>query len=149
MVAFTDSAEDAFGKVMSWPDTLMPLAYELCTDQEMGGEGMEAKFKLAELIVGSYWGEKAAENARANWTATFSKGETPENILEIKADEQNFLSDTLIGQGIIASKNEWRRLVNDGAVSMDGEKITNLLAQAKSGTYRIGKHRFLKISTNT
>ncbi|OGN33696.1 MAG: hypothetical protein A3I39_00955 [Candidatus Yanofskybacteria bacterium RIFCSPLOWO2_02_FULL_47_9b] len=110
---------------------------------------MEAKFKLAELIVGSYWGEKAAENARANWTATFSKGETPENILEIKADEQNFLSDTLIGQGIIASKNEWRRLVNDGAVSMDGEKITNLLAQAKSGTYRIGKHRFLKISTNT
>jgi len=150
MVAFTDTAEDAFGKVMSWPDTLMPLAYELCTDEEMKSEGKEAKLHLAEMIIGNYWGVDAASSSKENWQNTFSKGETPENITEVNATAGDLLADILLAQKLIESKNEWRRLVSEGAVSIDGEKVNDPVAKIeKSGVVRVGKHRFIKISTNT
>ena len=150
MVAFTDTAEDAFGKVMSWPDTLMPLAYELCTDEEMKSEGKEAKLHLAEMIIGNYWGVDAASSSKENWQNTFSKGETPENITEVNATAGDLLADILLAQKLIESKNEWRRLVSEGAVSIDGEKVNDPVAKIeKSGVVRVGKHRFIQISTNT
>src|SRR3989344_559043 len=146
MVSFLDTPTDAFGKIMSWPDTLMPLGYELCTDVDMPGtEPMESKLSLAENIVSSYWGKIIATKARQDFSTTFSKGEMPENILEIKSNPEQLLSDFLLEQKLVASKNEFRRLVTEGAISIDGEKISDYNFQAKNGVVRVGKHRFIKI----
>ena len=146
MVAFTDAPQDAFGKIMSWPDTFMPLAYELCTDIDMPdkAEPMEAKLKLAELIVASYWGSGEAESARQAWTTTFSKGETPADIKEVRATGES-LAEILLGEKLVASKNEFRRLIDEGAISIDGEKVAEYNTTPKAGVVRIGKHRFLKL----
>jgi len=147
MVAFTDEPTDAFGKIMSWPDTLMPLAYELCTDQDFKqGDPKEDKLHLAELIVGGYWGNDEAKRARENWEETFSKGGTPENILEFKMQDGELLSDLLLRAKTVSSKGEFRRLVNEGAISIDGTKVTEPNQLAHKGTVRVGKHRFIEIT---
>jgi len=150
MVAFTDSASDAFGKIMSWPDSLMPLAYELCTDLEMPKrDPKESKLTLAKAIIASYWGSKLADEAQESWTSTFSKGEIPEDVREVTMPSGQLLADILLAEGLIASKTEWRRLVNEGAVSIGSEKVNDEKFKIeKSSVVRVGKHRFLKIVIN-
>jgi len=147
MVAFTDTPADAFGKIMSWPDTLMPLAYELCTNMSVPAtEPMEAKLILAESIVGSFWGSEGGVKARENFSNTFSKKEIPDNVTEISVNEGDSLGDILLSQKLVSSKSEFRRLINEGAISLDGEKINDVgLKITKSSIAKIGKHRFLKI----
>ncbi len=145
MVAFTDTASDAFGKIMSWPDTLMPLAYELCTDIDYTeGNPMESKLKLAEEVVGSYWGREFASKARENFTQTFSKGEVADDVKEVK-ETGTKLSNVLLAEGLIKSGADFRRLVDEGAIYRDGVKITSYTELDVPGVYKIGKHRFLKI----
>lgn len=146
MVAFTDKPEDAFGKIMSWPDTLMPLAYEVCTDEDVTtGDPKEAKLNLAKNIVASYWGMDDAKKSQENWENTFSKGGVPEDIPEVDTKSGTLLVDALLANKIVESKSEFRRLIKEGAVSHDGAKITEADVETKNGVYRIGKHRFLKI----
>ncbi len=170
VINITDEPNDMFGKLMSLKDELTPKYFLLCTDvslPEIERMKMEtasgklnprdAKLSLGEEIVKIYHGEKSARKAKENFLATFSEGKLPEDIKEFKAEKGVLLSDCLLSAGLIASKNEWRRLVGEGAVSIlasdgqskQGQKITDPNFKiGASAVFKIGKHRFLKISAN-
>ncbi len=153
MVAFTDTPKDIFGKVMSWPDTLMLPAFELLTNESLheaekiiASEPKVAKMKLAGLIVEMVSGKENVDAAQEHWVNAFSKGEMPADVREVTMPVGHLLGDILQAEGLVSSKTEWRRLVGEGAVSFEGEKVTDEKARVeKSGTAKVGKHRFLKV----
>ncbi|MDO8659390.1 MAG: tyrosine--tRNA ligase [Candidatus Parcubacteria bacterium] len=153
MVTLEDSGDNMFGKIMSWPDTLVPLAFEICTRvslseiNKINQNPRDLKIKLAHEIVKTYHDEKSAQKAQENFVNTFSKGGVPENVLEISAEEGTKLMDALLDAKIVESKTEFRRLVSEGAVTnMDtNEKVSDVDTKAFKAVYKIGKHRFIKI----
>lgn len=154
MVTLEDSADKMFGKIMSWPDTLMPLAFEICTRVPMSEvekikqiNPRDQKIRLAFEIVKIYHGDKDAKKSEENFVNTFAKGGVPENVLEVSLRDDMKLVDVLLSEKIISSKTEFRRLIEEGAITdMDkNEKVKNVEVKASKTVYKIGKHRFIKI----
>ncbi len=161
MVSFEDKPNEMFGKVMSWTDSLILKGFELCTDVSLeqikdfekqmqdGVNPKDFKMKLAEEIVKIYHGEKKAKEAQENFVNTFQKKEIPDDIEEVKHKTGELMVDVLFENKIVASKSEWRRLVDEGAVKRliehSEEKITDFKIMAIPGVYKIGKRRFIKI----
>lgn len=109
----------------------------------------DLKARLAKEIVTSYHSAEAAQKAEENFINTFAKGGVPDDIEEVEAERGKLLVDIAIEKNIVASKSEWRRLIDEGAISMlDTEiKITDPFAKAdKAGVYKIGKRRFFKLT---
>ncbi|OHA19012.1 MAG: tyrosine--tRNA ligase [Candidatus Taylorbacteria bacterium RIFCSPHIGHO2_02_FULL_47_18] len=159
MVAITDSPADMFGKVMSWPDSMILIGFELCTRVSLneieeiksalsrGENPKDAKTRLAFEIVALLKGKEDAEKAHSEFAAAFSDGK-PKEFVEIKISSAQTLSDALIEKKIVESKTELRRLIADGAITSvaTGEKtVESFLKNPPAGEYRIGKHRFIKI----
>ena len=105
------------------------------------------KMLLAKELVTIYYNKKKAQEAEENWEKTFSQREIPEDVLEIKADHQDLFVNILLKNKIISSKTEFRRLINEGAITNleTKEKIKDFSSKIMPGTYRIGKKRFIKI----
>lgn len=162
-IGITEEPNSMFGKVMSIPDTSIRSYFELCTDVSMAEikqmeKNMQAsaenprdlKLRLAEEIVKIYHGENEAQKAKEYFVSTFSKKETPADILEIKIEE-DFISllDFIVLSGNAKSKSEARRKVEQGGVEMDGQKIEDwkiVLDKSKNNsTLKIGKFGFVKI----
>ena len=159
MVAITDSPADMFGKVMSWPDSMILIGFELCTRVSLneieeiksalsrGENPKDAKTRLAFEIVALLKGKEDAEKAHSEFAAAFSDGK-PKEFVEIKISGAHSLADALIEKKIIESKTEIRRLIAEGAITSvaTGEKMgESFLKNPQAGEYRIGKHRFIKI----
>ena len=159
MVAITDSPADMFGKVMSWPDSMILIGFELCTRVSLneieeiksalsrGENPKDAKTRLAFEIVALLKGKEDAEKAHSEFAAAFSDGK-PKEFVEIKISSAQTLSDALIEKKIVESKTELRRLIADSAITSvaTGEKtVESFLKNPPAGEYRIGKHRFIKI----
>ncbi len=165
-VSLDESPQEMFGKIMSWPDGMILPAFELCTVVsfaeiaeiknvlEKGGNPKDVKEMLAEAVVSLYHGSPKAAEVREAFESTFSEGRIPTDAKEFKTESGAFLSDCLFYAGVIASKTEWRRLVGEKAVSRispDGglEKILDFNFKIDTpAVFKIGKHRFLKISLN-
>lgn len=158
VIAINDAPNDMYGKVMAVRDELVLKYFKLCTDVSVeelnsferdldsGKNPKEIKMRLARELVTIYHGEALAQQAEKNFEATFAKGGAPEDVDTLTVAEGALLIDVLVSNGVVSSKTDFRRLVKEGAVSLvDGEKITDVNAQAVSGTYRIGKKRFVKI----
>ncbi len=159
MAAFSDAPGEMFGKVMSWSDSMIIPGFELCTtiplaeveamkrELEGGTNPKEIKLKLAEAIVSLLYSGAEAKKTRISFDATFTAREAPRDVQVIRATEHELLIDVVVKTGIVISKSEFRRLLEDGAISQyeSGEKIIADTFPAKKGTYRIGKHRFVKI----
>lgn len=160
MLTLTDSANEMFGKIMSWTDGLIIPGFELCTDvsleeidqiklgMEKGENPRDFKIKLAKEIVTFYHSKEAAEDALNNFINTFKKGGIPGDTLEIKVNSNTELVNIDFPEDIFKSKNELRRLVTDGSVSDidSGEKITDPYFKiSKDINLKIGKRRFVKI----
>ena len=155
MVTLADTSEDMFGKVMSWPDSLMSLAFEICTrmplddiEKAIKGNPKEAKMRLAREIVKIYHGEKAAGKAKENFINTFQKKEIPKEIPKIKLNEGEKLMEALVREKILGSKNDFRRLILEGAVLdlVSQNKITDPnLVPKKGSKFKIGKKKFIEI----
>lgn len=153
MVTLEDSPENMFGKVMSWPDSLMSLAFEICTRvplselDSVNTNPRDLKIKLASEIVKIFHGEKKAKEAEESFVNTFQKGGIPKDIEEIKGSGS--LGVILVLKRIVTSMSEWRRLIEEGAVKKineEGEeKILDFKVEAIPGVYKIGKKRFVKI----
>ncbi|MEK7207954.1 MAG: tyrosine--tRNA ligase [Patescibacteria group bacterium] len=156
MVAFSDAPSDAFGKIMSWPDSMILSGFELCTTvptseiEEVqrkltgGTNPKDLKLELAEKIVSLLQGDIEAKKARAQFNAAFSEGK-PEEFVDVSGAG---IALSLIERGVVESKSELRRLISEGAITnLDtGEKIgEEFLTTALAGKYRIGKHRFIEI----
>ena len=150
-VGINEPARDMFGKLMSISDELMWKYYELLTDEDMEVvkklHPKEAKARLAENIIAGYHSKDKAANARLEFERVFSQKEIPQDMPIYKlSGEKNNIIDILITSGIVNSKNEARRLIVQGGVSLDGERIDKEDALIdKEGIIKAGKRRFLKI----
>ncbi|MDP1853570.1 MAG: tyrosine--tRNA ligase [Candidatus Omnitrophota bacterium] len=161
-VGIQDEPSDMFGKIMSIADVLMIRYYELLTDEDLEAvkklHPMEAKKKLSGLIVEQYWGKHKREQAKLEFEKVFQKGDFKEvevktfvkdvngvSLLDLIDDTQVNLKILLVLKG----KNDFRRLVAQGAVKVNGEKITdvNFLIKADGTEHQIqaGPKRFAKI----
>lgn len=161
-IAINDAPSEMFGKVMSVPDTLIEEYFKLCTDVDLkevegliqsisqGENPKNIKMRLAEEIVKIYWGNKAAESARASFDSTFSKGEFPLDAQIIEANEGDKICDVLVEREIISSKTEFRRLCESGAVTIyPDQKITepNTVLEKGELKIKIGKKIFIVLKT--
>ena len=160
MVALSDSPDEMFGKIMSWSDGLIISSFELCTNVPMSeinqftklleqGEinPRDLKMRLAKEIITIIHNENKAKVAEQNFIKTFQKKEVPDQIKKVKAGANDLLIDVLLNNKVIQSKTEFRRLINEGAISIidKEEKITQVDELARPAVYRIGKKRFIQI----
>lgn len=159
-VGVTDAPADMYGKIMSIPDAAIPEYLELATYSDLATvalvrDGLASgtlhpkneKMRVARQIVEIYHGREKAEEAERAFESVFAKGEIPEDIRTISVAKGTPLSDALSSEKMVASKSEFRRLIDEGAIGeVDGERITDpFMAIERAMTLRIGKKRFLKI----
>jgi tyrosyl-tRNA synthetase len=151
-IGVDESPKEIFGKVMSISDVLMYRYYELLTDLDVAEartlHPKIAKLNLAEDIVRQFHSLALARQERDAFEKVFSNKETPEDISTfcIAAGEAKDLVDVLVSQKLADSKNEARRLIKQGAVSFEGEKISDERWSLKPGILKVGKRRFLKLT---
>jgi tyrosyl-tRNA synthetase len=145
---------EMFGAIMSQPDEMIEILFKNCTRVSLKEipnilkDPLQAKKKVAKEIIRLIFNsDKKALEAEKEWENIFSKKETPEDLQEIKTKKEELLIDVLLENNIVASRNEFRRLVEAGAISMieTEEKIKDYKHLAFTGVYRIGKKRFCKI----
>jgi tyrosyl-tRNA synthetase len=151
-IALSDTPKDIFGKTMSISDELMYKYYELLTEQDLAAvkklHPKEAKEKLARELTERFHGAAAGKKACEEFNCLFAKKENPEEMEEYCTEACEIqLSDLLLDAGLVASKNEARRLMEQGGVKMDGEKIPadKKLSLKKACVMQVGKRKFKKI----
>lgn len=156
MLSFLDTPDDKFAKVMSWSDGMIMPGFELLTDVDLeiikdrlykGENPRDIKMDLALNIVSFYHSEDLANKAKNNWEIQFSKGEIPENIQEYHLLEPTSITDILVDAGITSSRNESRRKIDEGAVKLNEEKVSEYDFKISSGEGQILKlgRKILKI----
>jgi tyrosyl-tRNA synthetase len=163
MSALSDTAEQMYGSVMSWNDSLMISSFELCTNIPMSEiekiaidvksekiNPRDLKMRLAREITTIYHGEKKAKQAEETFINTFQKKEIPTDIENILVKKSTLLVDVFLSNKMISSKSDFRRLVEEGAITnLDlDKKVLSYNDIAEDGVYRIGKKRFCKIIIN-
>ncbi len=127
-IGVSEAPDDIFGKTMSISDALMGRWYPIFLGTPLSPEvhPMEAKKRLAERLVARFHGAEAAEGARKAFERVFSQREVPEEIPEfaLPGHEQPIL-EALLLIGAAPSKSEAKRLVTQGAVLIDGMRVTD------------------------
>ncbi len=162
-VPLTDSPGQMYGKIMSIPDTLIVEYATLLTSLPMeevnamrqaletrSQNPMALKKRVARAIVAELYGEGPAAEAEEAFTRTFQKREMPENLpeLELPQDPQESdILDILKSAGLVGSKSEGRRLLEQGAIEVNGQPVFAAVIQLDDGdVIRVGKHRFLRMT---
>ncbi len=162
IIAIDDTANDMYGKVMSIKDELIPEYFLMTTDRSLafiedakqklksGTNPKELKMILARDIVTIYHGEKAGQKAEENFVSVFSNKEIPKDVPEVNCGPDESLSVVLVQHKIISSKSDFARLVKEGAITnLDtNEKVSDIHTKSIPGTYKIGKHRFIRLVSN-
>jgi len=149
-IGINEPAKNMFGKIMSISDELMLKYYELLTDEDMDAIRLmhprDAKIRLAKLIIGQYHCQIEAEKEAEEFTRVFSQKEIPQEMPTFKTDGKKTILAILTESNLVASGNEARRLIKQGAVSFENVKIEkeNFMPQ-KNGILKAGSRRFLKI----
>ena len=150
-VGLNDEPGDMFGKLMSIPDELMPMYYELLTSENMDEikamHPMAAKKKLAGLLVTRFHSAEAAAASLENFEKVFSKKELPTDMPQFKPEAGALLSAVIFAAGAAQSKNKARGLIDQGAVRLKGEKVTadGPLAFEAGDVLQVGKRYFFKL----
>lgn len=158
-IGVTDEANDMFGKVMSIPDSLLSTYFELLTDADMNEVGRrlsngenprDLKEELALDIVARYHDTAAAAAATEQFRKVFSQRKMPDDVPEasVNRSEAGDLVALLVAVGHAPSKSEARRLVKQGAVYLDGERVDADadVSMFKDGqVLRTGKRRFARL----
>lgn len=160
-VALSATPREMFGGVMALPDGAIPQLFLDCTevplsevhqitqDLKSGTKNpRDIKSLLAREIVARFHGIETGDQAEKDFNLTFREGK-PKDFTEIKISGSKSVADALMEQNIIESKTELRRLVREGAITRvaSGEKQgEGFLKSPPPGEYRIGKHRFVRIT---
>jgi tyrosyl-tRNA synthetase len=163
-VGINEDPAEMFGKLMSVSDDLMWRYYELLTDVDYENvkKGVETgklhpkevKANLAENIITEYHGAAQAKKARQGFEAVFAKKELPEEMpgFMIEGDRAS-LVDLITEVGFAPSKSEARRLISQNAVSVDGERISDIKAEvvltAEGLVLKVGKRKFGRVYRRT
>ena len=150
-IGINDSPDDIFGKIMSISDSLMLKFYEYLTDVNVRAiksqHPKEAKLQLAAMMVSQFHSPSLAQKARKNFETIFSQRGNPQDIMEYRIDRkrQGSLADLLFELKFAPSKKEVRRLLQQGAISFNGNKLEDEHWPLQPGILKIGKRRFLKL----
>ncbi len=158
-IPLNTTAVDMYGKVMSIPDKAMPVYARLATEWtpekvhtfETGLEAntlhpRDAKMQLAFGITSVFYGDKEAENAQKQFVTTFQQGNIPDEIPEYRLSEGENLIDIMVGQKMVGSRSEARRLVEQQGVKIDGIPVDDLSVVLHDGNIlQVGKRRFLRL----
>ncbi len=163
-IGITDEPNEMFGKVMSISDELMWRYYEVLSFRKLddveslksqvaaGGNPRDAKFELAMELIERFHDKKAAEAAKAEFVSRFQKGEMPDTIDEVSVPSQDGslgIAHLLKEAGLVSSTAEAFRMIKQGAVKIDGERIEDKSLQISAGStsvYQVGNRRFSRIS---
>lgn len=166
-IGITEPADDIFGKVMSISDDLMWRYYELVTDLtpaevaqlkaqvESGAKHpRDAKVELAKKIVADFHSQSAADHAEAEFNRRFREHQAPTDIeaRTLKADSAKIkIVDLLVQTELAASKAEARRLISQGGVRINNERVGEAAAEldpqaTKEALLQVGKLKFLKVT---
>lgn len=150
-IGLHDAPNDMFGKVMSVSDALMSSYYELLTSENMDAvramHPMEAKKKLAGIIVTRFHGAQAAEDALAHFNQVFSNRQLPDEMPEVTVASGTTVSGAVYAAGFAESKKEARRLVEQGGVKLNGEKTEEcVLAFEGQAVMQVGRRRFCQLT---
>ena len=162
-VGVDEAPEDMFGKIMSISDELMWRWFELLSFKSndeikslkkaaaSGENPRDIKFLLAIEIVDRFHAEGDGEKCKENFLQRFQKGKLPENIEEISLDIEGssiLLTNLLKESGLTASVSESSRMIKQGAVKIDQEKVTDLKLEITKNTdaiYQVGKRKIMRI----
>lgn len=154
-VNLDENPNQMFGKIMSWPDSLLETGFELLTDisfnkvKEILKTPMEAKKKLAKEIVAACHNKTAADLAENEFERVFREKKLPSKIPEIKIKERNLgILDLLVRVKLSFSKSEAKRLILQKAVEIDEhlkEDWREIVEIKKGMLIRVGKRRFAKV----
>ncbi len=150
-IGLDEKPEEMFGKLMSVPDPLINKYFELLTDIDAPkANPYQAKMLLAGTIIGMYHSPVLAGKAKESWIKTFSDKQVP-NDIEIRSVSHATLSSGTMATLIVLggkSNSEWRRLLEQGAIKVNGEVVKNPDEKRNDGdVIKIGKHEFKKIKS--
>lgn len=158
MITLQDAPEDMYGKVMSWTDGMIIPGFELCTDvpdgdiekmksaMEDGENPMGFKRRLAKEVVRAFVSAEAADKAEGHFTTVHQKHEVPDEIPELKVSGSVKIVDALVESGLVPSKSEARRQIEQGAVKIDDVVVDDAESEAAAGSViQKGKRFFVKL----
>ena len=154
LIAVSDEPNDMFGKVMSVPDGFIEGMFKLCTERKMEWINKHAediknkpydyKKDLAYELTRMYHGEKEARRAKDEFERVFSEGKEPEEIGEI--ENKGEIIQTMISAGVISSKTEAKRLIDQKAVRINDKVVENWGHKTQSGDIiKVGPRKFMKV----
>ncbi|MFA5093262.1 MAG: tyrosine--tRNA ligase [Candidatus Omnitrophota bacterium] len=149
-IGINESAKEMFGKIMSISDELMLKYYELLTDEDLvkikALHPRDAKINLAKIIITQYHSAQAADQEADEFTRVFSQKEVPQDMPKFKTDGKKTILTILTESKLVASGNEARRLIKQGAVSFNNKKIEKEdFVPLEPGILKAGSRRFLKL----
>ncbi|MCO4812802.1 MAG: tyrosine--tRNA ligase [Gammaproteobacteria bacterium] len=163
-IGITDSPGEMFGKLMSISDDLMWRYFEVLSFRSLGdiaglkqavADGMnprDVKFELGVEIVARFHNDAAAEDARQEFISRFQKGAMPDEIPEISLDAEEGklgIAHLLRGAGLVGSTSEAFRMIKQGAVKIDGERVEDRALHIEAGStriYQVGKRKFARVT---
>jgi tyrosyl-tRNA synthetase len=163
-IGISEPADEMFGKLMSISDELMWRYFNLLSFRSMRdieqlkgdvSEGLnprDVKFQLGQEIVTRFHDRKAADAAHANFVARFQKGNLPDEMPEVVLDSEGGslgVATVLKGAGLTGSTSEAFRMIQQGAVRIDGERVADRDMSIESGcthVFQVGKRRFARIT---
>ena len=163
-IGITDTPNDMFGKVMSISDELMWRYYQLLSFKpleeiegykaqvEAGANPRDIKIELAKELIARFHDQAAADAAHQEFINRFQKGALPDDLpeLEITAEGGEIAIANLLKEaGLVASTSEAMRMIKQGAVKIDGEKVADnklMLAAGSEAVYQVGKRKFAKVT---
>ena len=160
-IGITDSPDEMYGKTLSIPDNMIEKYFLLAAnaDEKKMDEVKKSlsdtqvnprdiKRELARKIVEIYHSENLAKKAEETFDKIFIKKDIPEDIPEVKLDEDTLIVDVLTLYTLATSKSEARRLIEQGAVKINDQKCIDrdqIIKKDESLVIKVGKRRFLKI----
>ncbi len=163
-IGIADPADDMFGKLMSISDELMWRYFELLSFRPMneivtwqlacenGDNPRNYKVKLAQEIIERFHDAAAAEKALENFEARFQRGAIPDEMEELTlstAGSGYSIANLLKDAGLASSTSEAIRMINQGAVKISGEKVTDTKLEvpvATENVFQVGKRKFARVS---
>lgn len=159
-IGIDEDAKVMFEKIMTIPDELIVKYFELVTDihpdevekiKELLRDGTnprDIKMQLGREIVELYHGKDAVKDAEDRFKLVFQRKEIPDDIKCVEVSKENLdLAEIITNNLLVKSKNEFRRLVVQGGVKVNGEKLGNIedLILSEEMIIQIGKKKFIKI----
>ena len=160
-IGIAEPAAEIFGKVMSVSDALMWRYYELLTSEDVAAvrrqtengtlHPIDAKKRLARLIVRRFYGDDQAMEAQAGFESRFQRREIPRDLEEFAwpPDQLPMLRNIMTASGIASTQSEARRLIQQGAVRIDGQRVTDVHFEvrpsADSVLLEVGPRRIKRI----